>query len=228
MRKSVFPFFILFLIAASSYSQALKNFTGEPKKFLEEMQSFLEETNKKESEEILSKFTDVWTSPKFQPAWQEAVMRTSNSMLRKRMKAFPDFKNYLSALVNFVNGGGTDQRFQSWQQSLDKLVLLPTKNFALYMTASNLLFATNTLYESASTRWFTDANNYSFEYDSLPRVVFPQMNLLCSSRNDTSEIFGTKGVYYPTLKYFYGEGGTVNWQRAGFDPGTVNAKFSHY
>jgi hypothetical protein len=228
MRKLLFPFFIIILFSASAFSQTLKNFTSEPKKFLEEMQSFLEETNKKESEEVLSKFTDIWTSPKFQHAWQEAVMRTSNAMLRKRMKAFPDFKNYLTALVSFINGGGNSERFESWQQSLDKLLLLPTKNFTLYIAATNSLFASNSLYESASTRWFTDDGNYSFEYDSLPKVVFPQMNLFCASRNDTSEIFGTKGVYYPTLKYFYGDGGTVNWQRAGFDPATVNAKFSHY
>jgi hypothetical protein len=229
MRKSFFALYtILILTSLSGFSQALKNFTSEPKKFLEEMQSFLEETNKKESEEIISKFSEVWTSAQFQPAWQEAVMRTSNAMLRKRMKAFPDFKNYLAALVSFVSGGGTALRFEAWQQSLDKVILLSSKNFATYMIASNSMFARNSLYESASTRWFSDNNDYSFEFDSLPKIVFPTTNLFCASRGDTSQISATKGVFYPTLKLFYGQGGTVNWQRAGFDPATVRAQLSRY
>src|SRR5205823_12743005 len=130
-----------FFFSFSSFSQALKNFTAEPKKFLEEMQSFLEETHEKEADKIMPEFSDVWKSPQFLPAWQDAVMRTSNAMLRKRMKAFPHFKNYLASLVSFVKGGGTTQRFEQWQQSLDKLLLLPSKNFANYIIATNSLFA---------------------------------------------------------------------------------------
>jgi len=145
------------------------------------------------------------------------------------MKAFPDFKNYLSTLVNFVNSGGTAARFETWQQSLDKLLLLSTKNFANYMIASNSLFANNSLYESASTRWFIDNNSYTFEYDTLPKsCFFFNQIFFCSSRGDTSEIHTTKGAFYPTLKLFFGQGGTVNWQRAGFDPSTVSAELSHY
>jgi hypothetical protein len=229
MKKSVFLFYIILLISSANvFSQSLKNLTAEPKRFLEEMGSFLEETNDKEADQVMPKFSEIWTSTQFRPAWQEAVMRTSNAMLRKRMKAFPDFKNYLSALISFVQSGSTPQRFEEWQQSLDKLLLLPSKNFAIYMIASNAMFAGNSLYESASARWFTDNNTYIFEYDSLPKIVFPTMNLFCSSRGDTSQIFNTKGTYYPTLKLFYGQGGTVNWQRAGFDRATVSAELSGY
>ena len=38
----------------------------------------------------------------------------------------------------------------------------------------------------------------------------------------------TKGVYYPTRHRFYGDGGKVNWKRAGWDENIVNATLSKY
>jgi hypothetical protein len=229
MRKTFFSLCLIFLLSSPlARSQALKNFTEEPKKFIEEMQGFLEETNKKEAVIFLPKFTDVWTSPQFKPEWQNAVMHTCNAMLRKRMKAFPDFKNYLTCLTSFVQGGGTAERFNAWQKSLDQVILTSSKNFANYVIACNSLFASGSLYESASTRWFSDNNSYTFDYDSLPKIVFPQMNLFCSARGDTSMINLTKGSYYPTLKAFFGQGGSVDWHRAGFDAVTVSAQLANY
>lgn len=50
------------------------------------------------------------------------------------------------------------------------------------------------------------------------------MNLISTSKGDSSVIYNTKGYLYPTQQKFYGSGGNVDWTRAGWDKNTVSAK----
>jgi hypothetical protein len=217
---------VLFSLTANS--QTIKNFTSDPVKFVSEMESFLQETNKKEGEKLMDEFRPVWQSGKFTPAQQEAIYRTTNAMLRKRMKAFPDFRNYLNALISFAQSGRPLTSFNAWQESIDKLLLLPAKKFTNYIITCNSLFKDNSLYQSPSTNWHANTSDYSFGFDSLPKIIFPLMDLVCSARNDSSIIYQTKGVLYPTSQLFYGQGGKVNWARAGWDVNIVKAELGNY
>ena len=142
----------------------------------------------------------VWNGGKFSTAQQQSVIKTCNAMLKKRMKAFPDFRNYLVALISFSNSTQPQESFMSWQTSIEKLVQLPSQYFSNYITTCNLLFRDNTLYESASTRWYSTQGNYRFEFDSLPCVVFPATDLICTSKNYSYVIFTKSGAFYPTLQ----------------------------
>src|SRR5437763_1921321 len=111
--------------------------------------------------------------------------------------------------------------------------MLPPRHFNKYVDICNDLFKTNSLYISTSVRWYAvpveQGADYTFDYDSLPKVIFAKnINLVCSSKGDSSTIYKTHGVYYPTTELFYGDGGTVNWVRAGWDANVVNAKFARY
>ena len=228
ISRVLFVLITMSLIGLNSNGQALKNFTADPLKYSQEMQGFLEETDKKEAGKIMEEFIIEWNGGKFSPTQQEAIYRTSNAMLRKRMKAFPDFKNYVIALTSFARSKQTQQSFTAWQASLDKLLLMPAKYFANYIMTCNNLFRDNSLYQSASTNWHSDNSTYSFEFDSLPKIVFPGMNLVSTSKGDSSIIYNTKGFLYPTQQKFYGTGGNVDWVRAGWDKNTVSAKLSNY
>lgn len=223
-----FVLFFLCGIINNSSAQGIKNFTTDPAKFSEEMRTFLMETDKKEGEKIMDAFDVLWTGGKFSADQQQLIYKTSNAMLRKRMKAFPDFRNYIIALTSFAGSNQSAQSFSGWQASLDKLLLMPAKYFANYVITCNNLFRNNVLYESASTNWHSDNPNYTFEFDTIPKVVFPGMNLVCTSKGDSSIIFSTKGVLYPTRQLFYGSGGKVNWVRAGWEESVVRAELSNY
>ena len=224
---SIILFFLFGFICESS-GQGIKNFTTDPVKFSEEMRTFLMETDKKEGEKIMDAFDVLWTGGKFSADQQQLIYKTSNAMLRKRMKAFPDFRNYIIALTSFAGSNQSAQSFSAWQASLDKLLLMPAKYFANYVITCNNLFRSNVLYESASTNWHSDNPNYTFEFDTIPKIVFPAMNLVCTSKGDSSIIFATKGVLYPTRQLFYGSGGKVNWVRAGWEESVVRAELSNY
>jgi len=220
----------LFLLHAAVYSDAqqLKNFSHDPVKFPQEMKDYLEEANKKQSEEVIPAFLEAWKMGKFSSDQQDHIYNTSDAMLKKRMRPFPDFSNYITTLTSFANSKQSPESFNAWQRSVDKLLKLPAKNFAAYISVCSSLFLSNTLYESVSTRWYADNGNYQFDFDTLPRIIFPTMNLKCSSKGDSSTIFSTQGVYYPNTQTFYGKGGRVNWLRAGFDESTVYADLRTY
>jgi hypothetical protein len=229
IRKStqILLFIILFLPEFVS-GQTLKNFSHDKVKFIAEMEAFLQATNKKDGEKLMERFLIPWNAGKFSPAQQEIIYNTSDGMLKKRLKAFPDFSNYLNALIGFSQSSQSTQSFDNWHAGIDKLLKGSVRNFSNYLEVCYDLFATNTLFSSSSTVWKSNNNGYSFEFDSLPKIVFTNFNLACTAKSDSAVIYNTKGAYYPNLKRFYGVGGTVNWLRAGLPAGDVYADLKKF
>ncbi|NVO02474.1 MAG: hypothetical protein HXX09_07190 [Bacteroidetes bacterium] len=235
MRKFILPF--LFIIAFfqinESKSQTIKKFTNDPVKFIEELKLFFSEIdnkdNKKEAKDLMEAFPLVWNSGKFTEKKKEQIYNISNLMLKRKMKPFPQFKNYLSALTSFVNTNQTEASFTAWQTSLEKLINKSTSTqFVNYLEVSNDLFSQNILYSSNTTTWKSSNNNYTFEFDSIPKITFPSLTLVCYANKDSAVIWNTKGVYYPTLNKWVGIGGKVDWKRAGFAENSVWADLKNY
>ncbi len=147
---------------------------------------------------------------------KKTVAETANKMLNKKMKAIPDFSNYLYALMNFEVTNQSNESFKGFQTSIDKLLLKPNKYFASFIEICLDLFSENSIYSSASTRWIASNNDYYFDFDSLPKIVFKALDLKCYSKADSTVIYQTKGFLYPTEKKWIGSTGKVTWQRAGF------------
>ena len=147
------------------------------------MEDFLEATDKKDAEKFFKEqFLPVWSGVKvskeefipgkFTSAQKEDIYKTCNAMLRKRMKAYPDFKNYLSTLVSFANSSQSAASFTAWSSSTDKLLSSTNRQFDNYINICNDLFRENALYLSPSTHWYSNNNNYSFDFDSMPKDYF--------------------------------------------------------
>ena len=209
-------------------AQAPKSFPSDPAKYLSEVSKFIEETDKEEGKKVVEGFEPLWNGGKFTQEQQQSVVRTCNSMLKKRLKAVPDFRNYLQALTSFALSQQSQASFDSWQLSIEKLMTLPARHFSNYISVCNLLFRDNTLYESVSTRWYAATSEYRFDFDSLPKIIFPVSDVICTAKGDSSVIFGTQGIYYPTRKLFEGEGGNVNWRRAGLEESYARAELRRY
>lgn len=229
LYTQVFRFIIfLFLFTGQVDAQSIKSFTPEAKKFIEELRTFFKETASEQSAEALEEFIPYWQKGRLSTSQQDAIYRTANQMLKKRMKAEPDFRNYLATLVEYINSSQPESVFNAWQQSLDALLQGKNTVFAPFILVSKSLFADNALYSSQYVTWRADNNNYSFSFDSLPKITFPSMTLTCVAKGDSSVVYNTKGVYYPTAETFYGNGGRVNWRRAGWDVDKIYATLKNY
>lgn len=242
MKKSLFLFFFCLLFSFMAKAQQIKSFTEDPVKFIAEMSNFLDQDDKldtkdaiknlsfkKKSKEIMERFTLVWNVNKFSDKQKKDIYKISNMMLKKKLKAFPHFADYIESLISFANTGKSEKEFNAWQLSLERLMARSTSTrFIAYIDMSNSLFNNGEIYKSSTTVWKTDNKEYAIEFDSVPKVIFSNLKLTCLSNGDSSEIINTKGIYYPTDNTWYGQGGKVTWKRAGFGVDSVYAEVKKY
>lgn len=218
----------LFLVVKTK-AQTPDKFPTDSIAFYETMDAFISGA-RKEGRGFMKQFEKVWYGGYFSEKQREGVYKVCNKMLDKKLRAFPDFRNFLFTVGSFVTDENqTDESFQAWQGILFKLLELKRKkNFTNYLNFCNDLFRENVLFYSASTVWASSNNDYLFGFDSLPNITFQNLDLVCYSRNDSMKIHATKGIYYPTEFRWVGYGGTVNWKRAGLLEDEVYAELSNY
>ncbi len=104
--------FILILFIVINFTQKsvaqlnpIKQYTEDPVKFLEEVKTMFEVTNmdKKEIKEYMEQFTLAWNNAKYNANLKKATYTACNLMVKKKVRILPDYKNYLTAVMNFVN-----------------------------------------------------------------------------------------------------------------------------
>ena len=229
VNKLIVGLAVVFFMTSSAVSgQGIKAFTPDSVKYLAEVTSMFYAVDKKKYKPFVDEFTAVWYSGKISESLRDKVYKTSNAMLDRRMR-LPEFKPYLFSLMSFVQSNRSEEDFNAWQESLDKLIAGRKKSkFVDYVKISSNLFENNVLYESASTTWKSSTDDYQFVYDSLPKIIFPRLNLKCYAKRDSSVIYDTKGVYYPTLGRWEGGSGKVTWERVGIDATETYAVFESY
>ena len=232
--KYIFLFFIAISFAQNSFAQLnpIKQFTEDPIKFLDDVKTMFDATNmdKKEIKDFMEAFTLAWNNPKCNDNLKKSIAGSCNLMIKKKLRILPEYKSYLSSVMNFINSTHSEDNFLTWQECINKILNgKAIKNFSDYLEMSDNLFASNSFYNSAVIRYSANSNKYIFEFDSVPKVIFPSLNLrIANNQNDTGIIYNTRGIYYPYKGVFVGEGGKVNWTRAGIEDNVVWAELKKY
>lgn len=218
LQSRIVVFFgVMILLVSSASGQMLRNFTPTQEGFVEDATDLLVSSNKKDGKTFMEEeFVPAWNSDRFTETSRKRIYTIADGMLKKRLKAYPEFRDFFSALVMFKNSRQTDESFQEWLSIMEQLVDERRKsNLTQFIESSASVFENNTFYKSRSVAWQVSNDKYSFRNDSLPAIVFNQVDLRCLAKNDSSVIYGTSGVYYPTEDRFVGKGGRITWQRAG-------------
>jgi len=186
----------------------------------------MEDARKEEGKFFMKEFELYWYGGKFSDTYREGVYTVSNMMLKSKKKAFPDFRDYLYTVLSFIdNEYQTEASFLVWQETIKRMLSSrKRKSFTNYLEFSRILFEENAIYKSGAVKWAADNNNYDFSYDSVPKVSFKKLNLICYAKGDSSTIYETSGTFFPTLNIWEGRGGSVYWDRAEFDRNDVNAQ----
>ncbi|MFH0895888.1 MAG: hypothetical protein V2A54_15750 [Bacteroidota bacterium] len=221
---------VMILAGKSAFTQPIKVFSENPIMFFDDMKKFMTEDDKKKGGDLMEKFEPAWNSGKFSDDKKKKIISISNQMLKKKLKAFPHFNAYLEDLILFTTSSQNPESFNSWMTSLEKLMLRSTSTkFVSYLDMTNSLLSKNAIYHSVTTEWIAGSKAYTFEFDTVPKVVFAApMNLKCVVKDDSAVIYGTKGTYYPTENIWIGQAGTVNWKKAGIGKDTVWAELKIY
>ncbi|MEQ8908916.1 MAG: hypothetical protein RIC95_06975 [Vicingaceae bacterium] len=231
LQRLCLTFFIFLSIFLSKPLQAQTpaSFPSDSIAFFESMESFLV-SSRKEGKDFMKQFEEVWYGGYFSEQQREGVYAITNRMLKKKLRAFPDFRNYLFTVGSFVvDENQTDESFMAWQRILVRLLeQRRKKNFTDFLEFCNDLFRENAIYYSPSVTWASNNNDYVFGFDSLPKITFQSLDLICYSKRDSMKIYKTKGAYYPTEKKWIGQGGIVSWQKSGLLGEEVFAELDKY
>ena len=218
--KRILALVIVALFSLNAFSQKTTSFTPDSVKFIKELDNYFQDNsaNKDDASAIIENLGKFWKTPAYSNYYKNYVYATSNKMLEKKLKPYPYFQNYLIAVANFINSKQSTGIFDEWQAVLDKIM---TKNksprpYNDFLEMSDNVFENGMFFKTASCQWHTNGNNYKFDYDSIPKLVFTNVTLYGSNlRDDSISIESTSGTYYPTSGRFYGKGGTVSWKRTG-------------
>ncbi|MBS1638349.1 MAG: hypothetical protein JST26_20715 [Bacteroidetes bacterium] len=223
MLKKLFIASALILFFAKAQAQKLTQFTPDSVKYIKELNDYFYDfsANKKEAEEYVLNFQKLWKSPDFLSKYRQAVYKTSNTMLQRKLKPYPYFMSYLNAVANFIQSKQPSDNFDNWQKCLDKIFASKNlKSYGDFLEMSENVFADNVFFKSPTYIFKSDQANYKFEFDSVPKLIFPSFTLVgLNPRGDSITVDNIQGIYYPSAGRFVGKGGRVSWKRTGLDEG---------
>jgi hypothetical protein len=220
--------FALIFNSMSAISQPLKSFSTDPVQFFKEFDSFITSADKQQGKEIVDKFEKIWQT-KFNSSTQQTVIATSNAMLKKRMTAIPNFRDYFQCLIAYSESNKPLDLYNDWNQQVNLLITKITAGkFDQYLNTSETLFRYNALYKSEAVAWYIGKAEIKFGIDSLPNITISNTDLRGVTRNDSTIIYNTSGVFYPTKFQFEGKGGKLLWERAGLKEAEANATLKNY
>lgn len=232
MNRLLFLLLMLALLPHVSWSQEKNRFSGDSTKFAAELNLIfvnLPDDDKKYIAPYLQAFVQKWDSGLFNPSRKKAIYAMCNEMARRKVRPFPDFFNYINVLSTYINSKQPDRYFHPWSEVLAQLIKKKNlRPFSSFIEFSTHLFAEQLVYKSASAKWKLKEVDYSFGYDTVPRLLFKVTDLTCYANDDSLLIFRTQGTYYPLTNIWLGRGGRVDWRRAGYEPEKVYADLHDY
>ena len=235
MNKTLRYLFVVINIFLTSviFAQPGKQFSKDPAKFHEELKKMFETTQsadqKERGEKLMLEFINLWNTNKFSPDMKDSVYTMCNIMLNRKMKTYPNFEEYLNAIILFSKSSQSEESYGAWQFALRKLAGMTNNiRFLTLLESTNSLLSENALYKSQLIKWKSNNDDFYFKFDSTVSVVFPSLDLTCVKKSDCTIINKTKGIYYPITNKWKGDGGTVTWARAGLPETEVWAEFNKY
>ncbi len=224
-------FFITLGVSVIAQPQKF-SFSGEAEKFPGELYVAMGNGNlSNEDEFILKSFSDAWKSGSIPDDQKKSIMELSNLMLQKKARGNPHFRLLMESLLEIKKNTVFDSSFPEWLKGmfylLEKLKTLTA--FVNYMNFSITLARHGSVSETTSVYWKLSNVDFKFNTDTTGiSVKFAKADLTCLSRRDSIIIFGTEGTLNPVENRWYGKGGRVTWERAGFSPDQVNAVLRNY
>ncbi len=230
--RCLFTAGLLICLSTISFGQKQIWFSGDSTKFVGELNAVffnLPDNEKKIIAPFMEEFVQKWNQESFGPEQKKTIYSMFNEMVKKKIRPYPDFFNYINSLNIFVNSRQPNESFMPWSDILKKLILdKNSRKFPAFLDATVNLFAGNFVYKSPTTQWKITRAAFRFSYDTVPMIDFQPSDLVCYANHDSLQIFETKGVYYPLSNLWKGQNGLVNWRRAGEDPDKIFARLGRY
>ncbi|MEO5641683.1 MAG: hypothetical protein ABIQ40_08975 [Bacteroidia bacterium] len=221
--KNKFNFLLLLLLVLSAFSSKVnaqvmpKVFSEDPVKFITEMRDFFESYEKKEGKDFIDDFNEqYWLTGKIDEDMKLAMYKNTNQMLKKKFRPKPEYESYINTMKAIADKKISGSTFLEWQSCFTSIGNgRLNKPFSDFIEMSEHLFIENKFFKTASGEWSAIGGSWKFACDSVPAIKFTNVTLVGISKNDTTNIYNTSGMFYSSTGMWVGQGGRVDWDRAG-------------
>lgn len=195
----------------------------------------------KENSKVLKEFKSVYVD--FDSGLQERLTAVYNYAVKAKMKGNPEMcglTKMLTTIATTPSGGENVAGAYSNAPNLEGFVLsletfakrnAKAKAVTEYVAFCEGLFESRVLYHSGSCEWrFAPHTPFRLTVDDgVPLVHFESAaDLHYASAKDEGVIKGTRGVYNYKENEWHGEGGRLEWTRAGLAAGECYADLGRY
>ncbi len=227
MKKAYILLFSLMMIWQHSIAQRPTSFSFDPNVFIDEFESFVASTGKREIKDLGEEFSGYYRGGKFSVAQKNQVIRLSNEMLNANCQVQPDFENYLITL-NALASNNALGKFDNWHKTLSASLKRSKEDYQKFLLVSKNVFAENKLLQLGGFTWVSSSADAELIIEKEPLFLFKNLNLFCYTPGDTFELYNTSGKFYPSKNLWIGKGGRIDWTRVGLDSNKVYALIKNY
>jgi hypothetical protein len=237
--KAKLTVLLVLLIGFSSIGQV--TFDTDKEKFIKEITKFMSGTNGKKTKEFMTVFTPIFMSADYDDAKKNELVTTCNTLVAKRLKAYPDLYNYMSAHMNFIQKKHDPTSFDEWKKALASYLEVRNVKKAqdFLMVSSDLMVDGNIYTENQKFVWGQRSGKFSFKSGKKPSIEFENVTLFCKIKKrtvkrkedpyfDSLVIYNTSGTYDPILNKWQGKDGKVTWEKVGLKADETYAEISTY
>lgn len=220
--RLLFAFLFSFvLLLNTAFSQELDSLSSDSEKFYQFLSTTLLNTPSKttydKSKATLDRFYSRWSIGRFNKAEKGQVRKLVESMRKKSLKSYPYLYDYVYTLTLIAESKLTPRSVIAWHMYADSVLNNnKTKDFTDFLSFTDEFLESDYLNNSTYS-WSCRNADYYFDLDTGFQIKFESLNLVCSSKKDSTTILKTKGVFSYEKRSWAGQGGTVKWSRFGKD-----------
>ncbi|MBS0011321.1 MAG: hypothetical protein KFF49_07915 [Bacteroidales bacterium] len=212
-------------------AQVRSSFSGEISSFSSELSGFMGTNLNEDEAALLNDFITAWDSTMIDPACKQLIIAASIKIENKRMRPRPHFIDFIGTLTDFIDYDININKFKIWLEGLNELAQKPQiriSDITSFIRSASGLIREQIIYSSNSVTWKTTSRRFEFSNDTAFIVTIPESDIICYAQRDSTLIYNTQGVYNPATKIWWGQGGTINWNKAGYPEGEVYARAGTY
>ena len=229
MKKVFFIVLLVLALQGGAGAQTPKSFTNNPAATVAELNSLfapLSKSQKEISEPLMKRFPEVWSRCTDQE--QLAFIEIADAMLKKKMHPVPHLTDFMQTYIAFVEADQSDGSRRAFVKCLHYDINASTAQFSNTMKTYRNILEKQLLSVFTGTNWWArEAEAFYFEFDTVPKIVFPKLILVAENGKDSLSVNNTSGFYMPHKSLFVGKKGTVDWIKAGLTA-AVYASFDNY
>lgn len=222
--------FLLLMVTGGDLLAQKDPFPSETEDFIKALAGFMGKSQKEGKKFIEKDFGEAYLTGVYSPEQQQKIVETTNRFRDVKFSAYPEYENYIKAMIHFPTSGKGNDFFVNFHDVLYKMLderkMKRDVNELLSSVAT--LMEANIFYRSGSVEWKLSNNNYLLEFDDGPILRFREGNLIGYAKGDSTRILNTRGTYDFLKERWRGESGRVTWHRAEFNPETTYATFDQY